>query len=557
VVADERCYRKVLPPIGELVRTNQRSALTLGLMGSIRAKLKEGSPAVHQLATETLKETFTGYAGVKTAPGGQNISSTYDSHLEFIAASLADVPGGLDVLYEIGRQRFPHEILPYKQFFLAADSSRFGPKLKKAITPIITEELIPEYVGRNRKALRKLATVEAQSGYPGSHRDQISQLAALYERAGRGEFGWQMFADLRQSEWSYHSFDPIPAEQVPWDQLITRYRDVTVPKGMENWYAVDFDPAGAGWKKARSPFGQYEGKIPRHPTSKCSAACIGPGCYGATKVNSFWEKEVLLLRGKFKIPPLKEGHRYRLRVNDGNHVGAGGGHLIYINGRPLIETKTCNGRGSGGQPKGAFITKDFLDDFRGGEVTIAVMTFLRFNDKYKVKPAARIPQGKISLHFEEMRLPPMGDDLVMKSATVVPMLTSAWQAKQNPDDRELRTGGDKFLYDGRFVANPKVLGAWRTVAFVQTIDQFTLDKKTNARGARLAGITFRDNGRTNDVTRLWSGDVLMDLARYEALKMIVKTIDGEDYLFVEAGGFSTRNPKGWQSPLYVMKRRTK
>ncbi len=557
VVADERCYRKVLPAIGELVRTNQRSALTLGLMGSIRAKLKEGSPAVHQLATETLKETFTGYAGVKTASGGQDVSSTYDSHLGFIAASLADVPGGLDVLYEIGRQRFPQEILPYKQFFLSADPSQFGPKLKKAITPIITEELIPEYVGRNREALRKLATVEAQSGYPGSHRDHISQLAALYERAGRSEFGWHMFADLRQAEWSYHSFDPIAAEQVPWDQLITRYRDVTLPKGMENWYAVDFDPAKAGWKKARSPFGQYEGKIPQRPTSKCSGACIGPGCYGAAKVNSFWEKEVLLLRGTFKIPPMKQGHRYRLRVNDGNHVGAGGGHLIYINGRPLIETKSCNGRGSGGQPKGAFITKDFLDDFQGGEVTIAVMTFLRFNDKYKVKPAERVPQGKISLHFEEMKLPPMGDDLVMKSATVVPMLTSAWQARQNPDDRELQTDGHKFLYDGRFVANAKVLGAWRTVDVVQTIDEFTLDKKTNSRGARLAGITFQDNGRTDDVMRHWSGDVLMDLTRYEALKMIAKAIGGEDYLFVEAGGFSTRNPAGWQSPWYIMKRQTK
>ncbi|MFP6575279.1 MAG: DUF6288 domain-containing protein, partial [Pirellulaceae bacterium] len=62
VVADERCYRKVLPPIGELVRTNQRSALTLGLMGSIRDKIRSGSAAVHQLATETLKETYTQYA---------------------------------------------------------------------------------------------------------------------------------------------------------------------------------------------------------------------------------------------------------------------------------------------------------------------------------------------------------------------------------------------------------------------------------------------------------------------------------------------------------------
>jgi len=274
-------------------------------------------------------------------------------------------------------------------------------------------------------------------------------------------------------------------------------------------------------------------------------------------VNSFWEKEVLLLRGTFKIPPLKEGHRYRVRVNDGDHVGAGGGHLIHVNGRPLVETTKCGGRGSGGQPKGAFIAKEFLDDFQGGEVTIAVMTFLRFNDKYKVKPSERIPQGKISLHFEEMKLPPMGDDLVLESATVVPMLSSEWQAKQDPDDRELQTEAVKFLFDGKFIANPKILGAWTTIDQVTTIGEFALEKKMNPGRPRFTEMTFKDNGRTAQLVYIWSRDILMDLDRYQALKMKVKKIDGEDYLFIEAGGFSTRNPVGWQSPWQVMERQAK
>jgi len=555
VAADERTYKKVLPPIGQLVRKNQRTALTRGLMGSIRDELKEGGPAVHQLATATLREAYTGYAGMKTAPGGQDVTSTYDAHLKFIAASLADVPGGYDALYRIAKARFPNEPLPYAEFFLNADPKEFGPELKKAIRPIITGKLIPEYVGRNRIALRKLATLETQSGYPGSHRDQITQLASLYERAGRSEFGWHMFADLRQAEWSYHSFDPISAEQVPWDQLITRYRQVTLPKGMENWYAVEFDPAKAPWRKGKSPFGHYKGEIPSRPISKCSAACIGPGCFGATKVNSFWEKEVLLLRGTFKIPPVKKGYRYRLRVNDGNHVGAGGGHLIYINGKPLIETKTCGGRGSGGQPKGAFITKGFLDDLQGGEVTIAVMTFLRFNDKYKVKPSERVPQGKISLHFEEQKLPPMGDDLVLKSATVVPMLSSEWQAMQDPDDREKSAAAVKFLWDGKFKPNSKVLGKWNLIAQVAELAEFDPEQKpAKVRNALFSTITLKDGGKTADPTWLWSGDTLMDLNKYQALKMQVKKLNGHDYLFIESGGFSTRNAAPWKSPLYVMQR---
>jgi hypothetical protein len=76
----------------------------------------------------------------------------------------------------------------------------------------------------------------------------------------------------------------------------------------------------------------------------------------------------------------------------------------------------------------------------------------------------------------------------------------------------------------------------------------------NPRGARFVGISFKDDGQTDSVTRLWSGDTLMDLTRYEALKMLTKVIDGEDYLFIEVGGFSTRNKPDWKSNVTVMKR---
>ena len=558
VVADERCFRQVLPPIGELVRTNQRSALTLGLIEGLRAQIKTGSPEVHRLAAETLKETYTGYAGVKTAEGGQDISSTYDSHLKFIASSLADVPGGLDVLFEVARARHPDEVLPYKEFFLQADSSQFGPQLKQAIRPIIVEELIPEFVGRNRVKLHQLAAAELQSGYPGGSRDAIDGLAALYDRAGQHEFGWQMFMDLRNASWSYHSFDPIPSEQVPYDQLITRYRPVTLPQGMQNWFQTSFSVDDANqasvWKRGKSPFGHYMGQLPTRPIHKCGPGCTGPGCYGGGQVNTFWEKEVLLIRGHFKVPPLQDGYRYRLRVNDGNHVGSGGGHIIYINGQPLIEATTCTGRGGGGLPKGAYITREFLDDFRSGHVCIAVMTFLRFNDKYKVKPSTRVPQGKISVHLEQQQLPPMGDDLLHKSATVVAMLSSEWQAAQDPADRERQASAVKFRYDGKFVANPRVIGRWRAVGVVPNIAEFSPEKRLNARQNKIATIQFLDNGQTDDATRLWSGDTLLDLNRYEALKMQVKQIDGDEYLFIESGGFHTRHAAGWQSPWAVFER---
>jgi len=554
VAADDRCYKKVLPAMGKLIQSNQRVSITHGMAPAIRAKLKEAGPEVQKLARQTLQESFTGYAGSKTAPGGLNTTSTHDFHLEAIAASLADVPGGYDVLYEIARQRRPDEILPYKEIFLAADSSQFGPKLKKAITPIIMDELIPEFVGKNRKNLLALAANEVQSGWPGGSRDAIVGLAALYKRAGFDEYDWRMFADLRNAEWFYHSFDPIPAEQVPFDQLISRYREVTMPKGMENWFARDFDPAKIGWRKGKSPFGNYKGEVPDGPITKCSARCVGPGCYGATKVNTLWEKEVLLLHGTFRIPPLKEGHRYRLRVNSGEHVGAGGGHIIYINGKRLIEAKQGGGRGSGGKPKGAYVTKEFLDDFRSGEVTIAVKTFIRYNAKYSTKPTSRTAQGKMSVHLDEQKLPPMGDELVIESAKVVPMLSSEWQAKLDPEDASQDPDDNLFRWDGEFVADPRMKGSWKVIAQVPEIAAFDPSKRVRLRRPLFSVITFKDGGRTGDPTWVWSGDTLMDLNRYQALKMIVKEIGDSDYLFIEAGGFSRRNKPDWKSQWYVLKR---
>ena len=556
VAADERCFEKVLPAMGELVRTNQRVSVTHGFAPLIRAKIKAAGPKVQELATKTLKETFTGFAGRKVSPAGQNLKPTYDYHLEAIAASLADVPGGMDVLYEIAKKRHPEEILPYKEIFLSADASTFGPKLKKAIIPIIMDELIPEFVGRNRKRLEPLARGEVQSAWPGGRGEPVDELVALYERAGHRGYGWRMFADLRNAQWDYHSFDPMAVEQVPFDQLISRYREITLPKGMGNYYAAGFEPKTIGWRKGKSPFGSDNGKLPERPITKCGPHCLGPGCYGATKVNTLWEKEVLLLRGTFKVPPLKDGHRYRLRVNTGDHVGSGGGHLIYLNGKPLVESKQGGGRGSGGRPKGAYITKEFREDFEKGEVAIAVKTFIRYNAKYSTKPTSKTPQGKFSLHLEEQKLPPMGSDLVTRSAKVVAMQSSDWQAQLNPEDASQDPDSFLFRWNGTFVPHPKVHGDWQLIAQVSEIPEFEPSgKPAGLRNPPFTTMSFKKEGVTGDPTWVWSGDTLMDLNRYQALKIVPKTLSNRDYLFVEAGGFSSRHKPEWKSPWLVLVRR--
>ena len=39
------------------------------------------------------------------------------------------------------------------------------------------------------------------------------------------------------------------------------------------------------------------------------------------------------------------------------------------------------------------------------------------------------------------------------------------------------------------------------------------------------------------------------------LKLELRVIDGENYLFIESGGFSPRNPPGWTTPWLVLTRK--
>jgi hypothetical protein len=544
--ADLATYKKVLPPIGALVRSNYRWSLTSGPLSNIRGRLAKASPEVQEFAVEVFEETYADYAGPVKAPGGQDIASVRASHMELIAQSLATVPGGLDALYEAAQKQHPGKSLPYKQMFLNADPDKLSPQMRKALIPIINDELIPEHVGRNHKRLKQLESMTQQNSFAGGRNDPLDQLAALHERAGNAAYGWEVVADLRNEQWNYLSFDPIKDEQVPWDQLAGRYREVTEPKGSENWFAKDFNAKSAGWKQGRSPFGQYMGKLPPPRNG-----CLGPGCYCGTPTNTLWEKEVLTLQGRFKLPKMEDGYRYRIRVNDGNHVGEGGGYSIYLNGELLIENESTNGRGSGGMPKGAFITKDFLKHLDGGEVTIAMQTFIKYSST-RYTPKSKKPQGRFSIHIERQKLPPIGEDLVQKSAKVVPMLTSAWQANQGDENMELQSEAGKLVYDGVFKDNAALRGKWIGLGQVAATEDFKPEPKPRLRRGTLSQLVLNDAGKTDDLYLLWSGDTLMDLSKYQALKMKTKSIDGTTYLFVEVGGFSERNKPGWKSAWNVL-----
>jgi hypothetical protein len=118
---------------------------------------------------------------------------------------------------------------------------------------------------------------------------------------------------------------------------------------------------------------------------------------------TLWEKEVLLIRGTFDMPPFKDGCRYRVVLGGSNHVMSGEGYALYVNGKLLAESKSGVPNRAGGQPRGGHVYADMRGEFKGGKVTIAATSFLQF-----FKQGAKIPpRGHLTVWIEEQNLPPV------------------------------------------------------------------------------------------------------------------------------------------------------
>jgi len=119
----------------------------------------------------------------------------------------------------------------------------------------------------------------------------------------------------------------------------------------------------------------------------------------------------------------------------------------------------------------------------------------------------------------------------------------------NPDSPGIQDGTDPAGGDH---PNPAVVGSWKVVAVVPEIEGFNPAKKGGFPRPIFAQIALTDIGRTSDPRWIWSGDRLMDLTTYQALRMQVKAVAGAPHLFVESGGFSNRQKPGWKSPWLVL-----
>lgn len=531
IAVDKRYYKKILPIIGDMITANQR-AVALGPVGSIVTALQEADPEIQAFAIGVFRKAYADYPSEFIAPGGQNMSNCVDYMLKGIARNLAATPGGFDALYEVSSKRFPNLALPHKELYMGADASRFGPRVRKALEPIVLNQLVPMYVGANGKEL----LTEVSSEAFGKNEPKVLSLVDLYQRIDNNEYNWHTFGpDLTEIKWMYHTFDP-PEEKL-WEPG-TRFRTVSYPKGMENWFAADFDAAKAGWKSGYAPFGQMDGKLVTAP-----ASCNMAFCRCDEPMKTFWDKEVLLMQAKMKLPDLQDGHIHRIVIGGMSHVNAGDGFTVYVNGKKIAERNSGVGKRQGGIAVCAYIDKSWWPVF-AKEVTVSATSFLPIPGG---KRSPGVKKNHFSVWFQEMKAPPVTGEMIVKGRMMQPMLCTAWQAS--------RDDGDKYSYDGNFVENKPVLGNWMPIGQIQNPDDFEPGKDMSINGkSPLGSISLKDGGKTDNELVTWSGDTFMDFVKYQAHKMHLEKIDGKEYLFIESGGFNTKNPDDWTTMWTVMQR---
>ncbi len=281
-----------------------------------------------------------------------------------------------------------------------------------ALKPMVLGGLIPGFLQQQFDperpgALTGIVRGDRPSRMPMDIRSPLDELVEYYDVAGMPDYGWRPFApQLKGANWFYYSFEP--PEKQPLEKS-DRYRQISFPDGMENWYAVDFDAVKAGWKEGAAPFGRMGDK-----REALRPRCSGTHCGCSSEPATFWEHEVLLMRQTFDLPPVKDGHVYRLILGGAGCDRSGEGFAIYVNGKQLVQQDGGFFRHTG--IRGAYVYDDFLPAFKGGKVTIAIINFLRYthfrnvttyfgpHPDYYAKPVP--PNGHVDLWMEEVKLSP-------------------------------------------------------------------------------------------------------------------------------------------------------
>lgn len=281
-----------------------------------------------------------------------------------------------------------------------------------ACKPMVLDGLLPAYLGneRNQKALEGAfaASSPKPEKFPEYLEGPLDDVVAFFEAASIDTFSWKpVIAGMDKAEWEIFGFDlancPYDAPQPKKNEKVAAApMKLEIPSGQENWFAVDFDAKKAGWKTAPAPFGKT---VPKEwPENMEWMATRYGHMYPAERPQptTVIENDVLLMRKTVDLPAAKPGHRYRVLVTGSINANSGEGFAIYANGKLMGERKSgvTSWRRQG--LSGSLVWSEFMDDFKGGPLTLAIANFPMNNYKAGDPPPAI---GPLSVTIQQQMIP--------------------------------------------------------------------------------------------------------------------------------------------------------
>jgi len=300
-----------------------------------------------------------------------------------------------------------------------------------AVKPMVMDSLLPAFVNNPRTQPVLQAALKAGPAKAASVSeyldDVIDDLVAYYQVAGIQDYDWKPFgANIKDADWEYFGFDmknspyklrpagapakeetgsadagtATSAPKAKKDGKPGPAFTFTVPEALANWTLPDFDVKKAGWKSGPAPFSM---KIDENVPSDLTWLAKYP-LYPLKRPmpKTIVENDALLMRKTIDVPPLKEGCRYRIRVEGSIHNNSGEGFAVYVNGKLLGEMKAgvIGWRKQG--VRGVKLEDDALEALKGGKMTIAVANFPMNN----WKPDYFLPFFRpLSVWVEEQKVP--------------------------------------------------------------------------------------------------------------------------------------------------------
>ena len=344
---------QIMPPLGKMLGTLEHSKPRTVVYYLINLNIDRIPEASRHTVSEALKQSYAAIPQQTWEKGSMDLSNIPSVDLANTIQTILNIDPSqapamaelstkrLDDLQDRERRLHIDALIKAAQHLEPAARKKVGATLTGHYRPSIYQEnaevLNPSYTGHTKAFLTPLNTII-----------NIDQLTGISN-------GWQLVTPTKngKQQWQFTSFDP---KEKLAEEEYTRYRKVTFPDALNNWYSPDYQPSPDVWTTITADIGKSA------PTPYRNQA--------VWRTNPKQGGEVTVLRKTFEVDDLDYA---MLRLVTYSRQG----YRIYLNGQLITETK---GRSKNWWPRMYYPSKrgDLRKALKKGTNVLAATSFLQY-----------------------------------------------------------------------------------------------------------------------------------------------------------------------------------